>query len=199
MMVMISKFAHKPRESHWKAGMRILRYIKSTIEYGIMYGTGETLTGFCDSDWAGDCDSRKSISRFCFTLGSGAFSWSSKKQPIVALSSTEAEYKAACFAACEVVWLRRILAHLGVQVKEATVLKCNSQSCMAIAKNPVFHARTKHIEIQYHYVCELIEDEVVELEYCPTQLNRDDIFTKALPKDLHDQHLQQLGVGPRTS
>ena len=87
----------------------------------------------------------------------------------MALSSTEAEYKAACFAACEAVWLRRILADMGIPMSMATTLKCDNQSCMAIAMNPVFHARTKHIEIQYHYVRELIEDEIVELEYCPTE------------------------------
>ncbi|MCO5569283.1 hypothetical protein L7F22_022995 [Adiantum nelumboides] len=177
--------------------MYILRYIKGTLEYGITYGAGNTLTGFCDSDWAGDSDSRKSVSGYCFTLGCGTISWTSKKQPTVALSSTEAEYKAACFAACEAVWIRRLLAHLGAQEKEATIIKCDNQSCMAIAKNPVFHARTKHIEIQYHYVRELIEDKVVELEYCPTQENWADIFTKALPSNLHYPHLQQLGVGPR--
>ncbi|MCO5611828.1 hypothetical protein L7F22_066087 [Adiantum nelumboides] len=151
----ISRFSNNPREAHWAAGMRILKYIK------------------------------------------GIVSWISKKQPTVALSSTEAEYKAACFAACEAVWLRRILTDLGVQVAIATTLQCDNQSCMAIAKNPVFHARTKHIEIQYHYVRELIEDEIIELEYCPTLENQADIFTKPLPSNLHYQHLHQLGIGPR--
>ena len=142
-------------------------------------------------------DCRKSIFGYCFSLGLGVFSWISKKQPIVALSSTEAEYKAACFASCEAIWLRRILWHMGVQQEDATVLLCDNQSCMAIAKNPVFHARTKHIEIQYHYVRELIEDGVVELVYCPTQENGADIFTKALGKDLLQSHLHRLGIGPR--
>ena len=86
---------------------------------------------------------------------------------------------------------------MGVQQEDATVLRCDNQSCMAIAKNPVFHARTKHIEIQYHYVHELIEDGVVELVYCPTEENGADIFTKALGKDVLQAHLQRLGVGPR--
>ena len=86
---------------------------------------------------------------------------------------------------------------MGVQQEDATVLLCDNQSCMAIAKNPVFHARTKHIEIQYHYVRELIEDGVVELVYCPTQENRANIFTKELGKDLLQSHLHRLGIGPR--
>ena len=89
----------------------------------------------------------------------------------MALSSTEAEYKAACFASCEAVWLRRIIWHMGVHQEDAIMLQCNNQSCMAIAKNLVFHAQTKHIEIQYHYVCELIEDGVMELVYCPIEEN----------------------------
>lgn len=193
----LSRFSNQPRNNHWKAGMRVLRYIKGTLDYGVTYKAGSSLTGHCDSDWAGDIDSRKSVSGYCFSLGSGIFSWISKKQPTVALSSTEAEYKAACFASCEAVWLRRILWHLGVQEEQATVLRCDNQSCMAIAKNPVFHARTKHIEIQYHYVRELIEDGIVELVYCPTAENGADIFTKALGKEQIQVHLRSLGIGPR--
>ncbi|MCO5567781.1 hypothetical protein L7F22_021477 [Adiantum nelumboides] len=135
------------------------------------------------TDWARDCDSRKSVSGYCFSFGSGVFSWISKKQPTVALSSTEAEYKAACFAACEAICLKRILMDLDVPMKTTTTLHRDNQSCMAISKNPVFHARTKHIEIRYHYVRELIEDEIVELEYCSTEDNYADIFSKALGKD----------------
>ena len=86
---------------------------------------------------------------------------------------------------------------MGVQQEDVTVLLCDNQSCMAIAKNLVFHARTKHIKIHYHYVCKLIKDWVVELVYCPTQENGADIFTKALGKDLLQSHLHKLGIGPR--
>ena len=135
----LSRFSNKPRESHWSAGMRVLKYIKGTLNYGILYGPRiNTLNGYCDSDWAGDCDSRKSVSGYCFLLGFGVFSWISKKQPTVALSSTEAEYKAACFAACEAVWLRRILVDMGVVVRTATTIQCDNQSCMTIAKNLYF-------------------------------------------------------------
>ncbi|KAH7433075.1 hypothetical protein KP509_07G054000 [Ceratopteris richardii] len=130
----LSRFSNKPKESHWNAGMRILRYIAGTLDFGILYTTGDTLQGYCDSDWAGDCDSRKSVSGYCFSLGSGIFSWVSRKQPTLALSSTEAEYKAACFASCEAVWLRRILADIGFPSNMPIVLKCDNQSCMAIAK-----------------------------------------------------------------
>ena len=136
----LSRFSNLPRQNHCQAGMRLLKYLKGTLEYGITYGKGNTLTGFCDSDWAEDSDSRKSVFGYCFTLGSGVLSWISKKQPTVAQSSTEAEYKAACFATCEAVWLRRIFFDLGFLPSGPTLLQCDNQSCIAIAKNPLFHA-----------------------------------------------------------
>lgn len=191
----ISRFANNPRTNHWNAGMRILRYICGTMDYGITYDVGNTLIGFCDSDWAGDADTRRSVTGFCFCLGSGCVSWSSKKQPTVALSSTEAEYKAACLASCEALWLRRVLMDLGAPQIDPTMVQCDNQSCMAIAKNPVFHARTKHIEIQYHYVRELILNESIDLVYCHTSENCADIFTKALSREQLEHHLHRLGIG----
>ena len=99
----------------------------------------------------------------------------------VALSSMEAEYRAACSATCEAVWLRRLLGELGFPQKSKTVIQSDNQSCIAIAKNPVFHARTKHIEIQYHFVREKVLDGTISLEYCSTVDNAADIFTKPLP------------------
>ena len=148
----LSKFSNKPWKNHWNVGMWVQKYIKGTLQYGITYTMSRTLIGFCDSKWAGDMDSRKSITYYCFSLGSRVVSWVSKKQPTVALSSTEADYKSACFASCEAMWLRRIFGDLGIAQSKPTHLSCDNQSCMAIAKNLVFHARTKHIEIQYHFV-----------------------------------------------
>lgn len=129
-------------------------------------------------------------------LASGVISWLSKKQPTVALSSTEAEYRAACTAACEALWLRRILGDMDMAQKDATTLLCDNQSCIAIAKNPVFHARTKHIEVHYHFVRELISDGSIELLYCPTADNLADVFTKALSRDQLDHLIRRMGIGP---
>ncbi|MCO5611850.1 hypothetical protein L7F22_066109 [Adiantum nelumboides] len=185
--------------THAHARKRVLRYIAGTLDYGITYTRGEdsTLVGFCDSDWVGDIDGRRSVTGYCFSQGSGVISWISKKQPTVALSSIEAEYKPACFTSCEALWLRRLLGDMGAVQEQPTMLLCDNQSCMAIARNPVFHARTKHIEVQYHFVRELILDGEVEMEYCPTMDNCADIFTKALGSKTLERHLHQIGVGPK--
>lgn len=195
----LSRFCNKPRESHWHLGKRVLRNITGTLDYGITYTRGGdiTLVGFCDSDWAGDIDGKRSMTSYCFSLGSGVISWISKKQPKVALSSTKAEYKAACFASCEALWLRKLLGDMGAVQEKPIVLLCDNQSCMAIARSLVFYARTKHIEVQYHFVRELILDGEVDMEYCPTVDNCADIFTKALGSKTLERHLHQLGIGPR--
>ena len=139
----VSRFSNKPKETHWKAALRILKYIVGTLDYGVFYKpTVDELSGYSDSNWAGDTDSRKSVSGYCFSIGSGAVSWRNKQQPIMALSSTEAEYKAACIVACEAVWLRRILMDVATQMRMTTILRFDNQSSMAIAKNLVLHAHT---------------------------------------------------------
>ena len=190
----LGSFSAKPLTSHLHAVRRVLRYLNATPHRSILYGRGSTLVGYSDSDWAGDIDNRRSTTGFCFTLGSGAVSWSSKKQPTVALSSTEAEYRAACSAATEAIWLRRLLAELGAPQRSSTLIWCDNQSCIAIAKNPVFHARTKHIEVHYHYIREQILSGHLHLSYCSTKDNAADIFTKPLPQTLLQDHLISLGV-----
>jgi hypothetical protein len=111
----LSQFMEKPHEIHWNAAKVVLRYLKGTLDYGIKYtdASDVELTGYSDSDWAGNLDDRRSTTGYAFSIGSGVVSWSSKKQPTVSLSSTEAEYKALCAATCEVVWLRRLLQDVG--------------------------------------------------------------------------------------
>eukprot|EP01018_Ginkgo_biloba_P014224 Gb_06376 [translate_table: standard] len=129
-----------------------------------------------------------------FQSGSAAVSWSSKKQPNVALSSTEAEYKAAVTAACEAIWLRRILVDIGLHQKEATKLFCDNQNVLKIAKNPVFHARTKHIEVHHHFIREQIQRGEIELVYRPTNDQLAKVFTKPLARDKFEYFRSGLGV-----
>lgn len=121
---LVSQFSAQPKESHWKAAKRILRYVQGTLSMGLVYEKdgGNILNGFCDSDWAGDKDTRRSTSGYCFYIGGAAISWSSKKQKTIALSSAEAEYKAATTAVGEALWLRRILEDGGQPQIEPTLI-----------------------------------------------------------------------------
>jgi hypothetical protein len=192
----LSQFMAKPHESHWNATKAVLRYLKGTLDYGIKYtdASDVELTGYSDSDWAGNLDDRRSTTGYAFGIGSGVVSWSSKKQPTVSLSSTEAEYKALCAATCEVVWLRRLLQDVGEERKEPTMIKCDNQSSINIAKNPIFHARTKHVEAQFHFVREKLQSNEIALMYCNTSENVVDIFTKPLGKIKFELFREMLGV-----
>ncbi|KAF2304706.1 hypothetical protein GH714_037543 [Hevea brasiliensis] len=133
------------------------------------------------SDWAGSSVDRKSTTGFCFTLGSGVVTWRSKKQPTVAISSCEAEYVAGGAAACEAVWMRKLLLDLGMKQEGATEIYSDSSSAIAMTKNPVFHGRAKHIEIKHHFIRELVAKEEISLKFCNSDEQIADIFTKALP------------------
>eukprot|EP00253_Pinus_taeda_P006029 PITA_06029 len=137
---------------------------------------------YSDSDWAGNPDDRKSTTGYVFNIGSGPISWSSKKQPTISLSSTEVEYKALCSATYEAIWLRRILEYVGETKQAPTVIRCDNQSTIKLVNNPIYHARTKHIETQDHFVREKLQSKEIDLSYCNTSENVADIFTKPLGK-----------------
>jgi hypothetical protein len=165
----LSQFMVEPRQEHWVATKHVLRYLRGTMEYGLRYlGDGEVkLQGYTDSDWAGSATDRKSTSGCCFSLGSTMISWFSRKQTFVALSSAEAEYMAASTASCEAIWLRKLLAGLFDQELDPTVIYCDNQSCIKLSENPVFHDRSKHIEIRYHFIRDKIQKGAVKLQYIP--------------------------------
>jgi hypothetical protein len=147
----LSQFQVEPRHEHWIATKHVLRYICGTINYGLRYTASSNiqLHGFTDSDWARSVEDRKSTSSMCFSLGSVMISWGSRKQKSVALSTTEAEYMAACEACTEAMWLRKLISYLFDQIPESTIIYCDNQSCIRLSEQPVFHERSKHIEIKY--------------------------------------------------
>eukprot|EP00253_Pinus_taeda_P023353 PITA_23353 len=155
--------------------------------------------GYTDSDWAGSVDDRKSTAGYVFSLGSGAVTWTSKKQQAVAPSSTEAEYRGAVKASCEAVWLRHMLADMHASQTGPTSLFCDNQGVLKLAKNPVFHERTKHVETHCHYIRQLVEDGSVQLRYVPTSEQPADIFTKPLGPAKFDQFRGSIGVVNRLS
>eukprot|EP00253_Pinus_taeda_P027535 PITA_27535 len=193
---LVARFLQNPRESHWKAAKRILRYVRGTIQFGIHYSAKATplLVGFTDSDWAGDPDDRKSTAGYVFTLGSGPITWACKKQAAISLSSAEAEYRGAVEASKEALWLRQILLELGFEQQHPTTLWCDNQSAIQLCKDPVQHQRSKHIELHMHFIRKLIHDHVLEVQYCSTDDQVAYIFTKALTEAKFTKLRYMLGV-----
>ncbi|KAF1316242.1 Integrase catalytic core protein, partial [Globisporangium splendens] len=193
----LSQFAADPCPTHWQALKRVLRYLQATPTHGIRFsgsGDGE-LYGYSDADWAGDIETRRSTSGYVFTLNGGCISWRSKKQRAVALSSTEAEYMALSEETQEAVWLKAFLRELGEDTGNGAVTVYeDNQGSIALAKNPEFHKRTKHIDIRYHFVREKVEDGQVVLEYCPTQEMLADIMTKPIPSAQFDYLRTKLSI-----
>jgi len=181
----VSRFMQQPSKVHYGAAKRILRYIAGTLDYGIWYSNTNNfrLCGYTDSDYGSSLDDRRSVSANVFTLGSGAVTWSSKKQATATLSTSETEYIAATSAACQAVWLRRVLADLQQVQKGATEIFCDNKATISMTKNPTFHSRTKHIDIRYHFIRDLVAKEEILLEYCKTQDQLADVLTKALSKE----------------
>jgi hypothetical protein len=137
----------------------------------------EELVGFADSDYAGDIDDRKSTSGHTFMLGTGAVSWSSKKQPLVTLSTTEAEFIAVAYCVCQGVWLRRVLEKLGHIQSKCTTIFCDNNSSIKLSKNPVMHGRSKHIDVKFHFLRNLTKERTMKLVHCSTQEQLSDIMT----------------------
>lgn len=193
---LISRYMETPDQSHLNAAKRILRYLKGTIDEGLSYTpTNEfELIGYSDSDWGRDVDERKSTSGYVFFIGDSAFTWSSKKQPIVTLSTCEAEYVAANSAVCHAIWLRNMLTYLGFTQKDPTRIYVDNRSAIALAKNPVYHERSKHIDTRFHFIREHIKMKEVELLACKTNDQAADIFTKPLKGDVFRKQKLMLGM-----
>ena len=173
----------------------ILRFLNGTIGMGINYDkVNIKLHGYFDSDWTGSPIERKSTSGCCFSLGSGMVSWLSRKQSLVALSSIEAGYIASSVGAREAVWIRKLLANLFKRPLKPTVIHCDNQSCIKLSANPVFHNRSKHIEIPYHYIRDMVDRGVIQLKYISTNEQTTDIFTKPLAKVKLKYFREKLGM-----
>ncbi|KAL2226511.1 UNVERIFIED_CONTAM: Retrovirus-related Pol polyprotein from transposon TNT 1-94 [Sesamum indicum] len=169
----VSRFMNNPRVMHWEAVKWILRYLRGTKDRALVFGKGKlTLFGFVDVDFAGsDYDRRRSTTGYVFTYGGTAVSWVSKLQKVVTLSTTEAEYVAVTEAAKELIWLQHFLD---------VILHSDSQSAIHLAKNPAFRSRTKHIEIKYHFIRQLLEKKALQLEKIQGEKNPTDMLTKVV-------------------
>jgi len=186
----------KPLESHWNATKSVLRYLQGTVDYDIIYidSFDVRLAGYADSDWGGNVDDLRYITGYAFNIGSRVITWSNKKQNTVSLSSAEAEYQAICATTCEAVWLRRLLQDVGEEQIDTTTIRCDNQSSIKLANNPVFHKNTKNIDTQFHFVREKVQSKEIHLEYCNTCDNVADIFTKPLAKVKFQMFREMLGI-----
>lgn len=193
---LLSRFMSSPTKLHMQAAKRVLRYLKGTMDYGIWYkrgGAGDVVV-YTDSDFAGDIDSRKSTSGYVFLMDEAAVAWLSKKQPIVTLSTTEAEYVAASVCACQAIWFKRIQEELGYEVSKSTRIMCDNTSTIKLSKNPVFHGRCKHIGVRFHFLRDLVNNGEISLEHCGSQEQVADIFTKALSREAFEKLRSRLGI-----
>ncbi|KAK5666022.1 hypothetical protein QVD99_8737 [Batrachochytrium dendrobatidis] len=195
---LVSRYLHKSNDSHWTAVKRILRYVKHSISYSLVLGgDSPTLTGYCDADWAGDVDSRKSTSGYAFFIGNGCISWRSTKQTSVAVSTMEAEYIAAATATRELLFLRTLLKELGFEQLNPTILYSDSQSAIANTKNLApNHAATKHMDVKLKFLRDQVTNKTVSVEYVKTNDQVADILTKGLPRFAFDKLSDLLGLYP---
>jgi hypothetical protein len=189
----------EPTHARLIAAKHVMRYLKGTIEYGIKYDADYEfrLQGYSDSNWAGSVIDRKSNSRCCFSLGSGMISWFSRKQTNVALSTTKAEYMAACLECIEVAWLQKLLSGLFDIELDATSICCDNQSCIKLSVNPVFHDKSKNIGIKYHFIRDVVEKGAVKLHYVTTKEQVANVLTKPLSKVKFEYFKDKLGLVPR--
>ena len=167
-----------------KVGKHVLRYLRGTSGYGLWYRQSDEvkLHGFTDADWVGSPTDRKSTYGGIFSIGSTKVSWYNRKQRFVALSSAEAEYMAASQAACEAIWMRKILVSLFGSHLDPIVIHCDNQSCIKLSVNHVFHDRSKHIYIWYHHIRYCVQWKIMLLSYIPTEDRDADILTKVLTR-----------------
>lgn len=196
VVCLISRYMAEPKEEHMMIAKRVLRYLKGTLELGVFYrrSTDARLLGYTDSDYARDVNDRKSTSGYVFLLNGAAICWSSRKQGIVTLSSTEAEYVAATACACHCVWLKGILKELGVKDCNCIDIMCDNSSAIKLSRNPVMHRRTKHIDVRYHYLRNLSSEGAVKLAFCRTNDQVADIMTKPVKLDQFVKLRGLLGV-----
>jgi hypothetical protein len=172
---------HNPTAVHWSAVKRVLRFFKNTVDHGLFYSkTTLQLNAFCDSDWAGCPDDRRSTSGFVVFLGDCLVSWSAKKQPVVSRSSTEAEYRSLAIATTELYWLRMLFQEIQIPLPISPIIWCDNVSALSLAANPVYHARTKHIEVDYHFIREKVLNKDITISFISTSDQIADVFTKGL-------------------
>lgn len=192
---LVRRFMSAPSQVHWDAVKWLMRYIRGTTELKLTFKQDDQfeVKGYCDSDYASDLDRRRSITGYVFQVGGNTVSWRSGLQHIVALSTTEAEYMALAEATKEALWLKGITSELGFIHKKVEIFS-NSQSALCLARNSVFHERTKHIDVRLHFIRDVVADGSVVVSKIGTLENPADILTKSVPVKKFEEGRSRLRV-----
>lgn len=192
----VSQFMHRPNKDHMDAVIRIMRYLKSSPGKGIMFSKNNHLRidGYTDADWAGNVSDRKSTSGYFTFVGGNLVTWRSKKQKVVALSSAEAEFRGMAKGLCELLWLRRLMTEIGFAPNCEMNLFCDNKATIDISHNPVQHDRTKHVEVDRHFIKQNLEDGIICFPYVKSEDQIADILTKAVSSKTFYISLDKLGV-----
>ena len=192
----VSQFMHNPSEEHMTAVIRILCYLKSSPDRGLMFFKNNHLRidGYTDADWAGSKSDRKSTSEYFTFVGGNLVTWRSKKQKVVALSSAEAEFRGISKGLCELLWLKRLLTEIGFAPNTEMNLFCDNMVAIHISQNPVQHDRTKHIEVDRHFIKQNLEEKVISFPFVRTEDQLADMLTKAVSSRSFHSSLDKLGI-----
>ena len=192
----VCQFLHAPTTTHWTTVKRILKYVKYSAGLGlhIQKSYSMTLSGFSDADWAGSVDDRRSTGGFAIFLGANLISWSARKQATVSRSSTEVEYKSMANATAELIWLESLMAELDIKLRQPPCLWCDNLGATYLSANSVFHARAKHIEIDFHFVRERVVNKQLQVRLVSTHDQLADGFTKALPVKKFEDFICNLNL-----
>eukprot|EP00171_Calliarthron_tuberculosum_P001087 IDg1087t1 len=198
----LSQHCENPNLRHWIATKRVLRYIKGTRNLGITYGTKSSLEplGYCDSDWGGCIETRKSTEGYLFLIAGGAVCWRSKKQSIIATSTCEAEYVSLCSATKEAIWLSRLLAEIfGNSPPTPITIMVDNEGAIASAKSTSINQRNKHIDMRYHFVRDAVLSGLVKIEHCASEEESADPLTKPLYRIAFEKHRENFGLRSKNS
>lgn len=191
----VSRFNQNPGTAHWAAVKRIFRYLKGTLDKVLTFDGKKSpdIVGYSDSDWASDVDDRRSTTGYIFVKCNGAISWCTKKQPTVALSTTEAEYMAMSAATQEALWLRGLVSEI-TSVMDPIVIFVDNQGALNLALNGSYQPRTKHIDVRHHFIREKVQSKNIQLRYTSTATMVADSLTKPLQSDKMNKCIQQQGI-----
>ena len=192
----VSQFMHNPSEEHMDAVMRILKYLKSAPGRGLLFARdGEfEVTGYTDADWAGDKTDRRSTSGYFTFIGDSLITWRSKKQKVVARSSAEAEYRGMAHGVCELLWIRNVLKELGFKLQKPMDLHCDNTAAIEIAHNPVQHDRTKHVEVDRHFIKENLDRKIIRFPFVSSEEQLADVLTKGVSHKAYEDSIGKLGM-----